>query len=86
MRSSPTPDGAPAVAARTPRRCPGGAAAGRFHRDCRSFTGQRPGSFAGDFNGDGQADIGLRNKLTGVFYLRYGPGFTAQTSFPWDVG
>jgi hypothetical protein len=41
-------------------------------------------SFAGDFNGDNQADFGLRDVKSGMFYFRYGPGFTQQTTFQWD--
>ena len=41
-------------------------------------------SFAGDFNGDNTADVGLRDPQSGWFYLRYGPGFTNQTAFQWD--
>jgi len=41
-------------------------------------------SFAGDFNGDGVVDFGLRNISTGTFYARYGPSYGVQTSFTWD--
>ena len=41
-------------------------------------------SFAGDFNGDGNVDIALRNTHTGMFYMRYGPTFAAQDLFQWD--
>jgi surface antigen len=41
---------------------------------------------AADFNGDGHADIGLRNASNGVFYIKHGPGFNDQTSYQWVAG
>ena len=44
--------------------------------------------FAGDFNGDGIDDIGLRRVATGTFYIRYGPApaFDTQVTHTWAGG
>jgi hypothetical protein len=42
--------------------------------------------FAGDFNGDGFDDIGLRRVSSGTFYIRQGPDFDVQISFTWAGG
>ena len=41
---------------------------------------------AADFNGDGFADVGLRNTATGLFTLRHGPLFTGQVTQQWATG
>jgi hypothetical protein len=38
----------------------------------------------GDFNGDGQVDVGLRRTTDGVFYWRLGPDFE-QGSYAWGA-
>jgi surface antigen len=47
--------------------------------------GDKYQSFMGDFNGDGQVDVGLRRISDGTFYWRLGPGF-AQGSLAWSAG
>ena len=42
-------------------------------------------SFMGDFNGDGQVDVGLRRISDGTFYWRLGPGFQ-QGQHNWTAG
>jgi hypothetical protein len=41
-------------------------------------------SFVGDWNRDGQSDVALRNRKTGMFYIRFGPGFSYQQTYQWD--
>jgi hypothetical protein len=43
-------------------------------------------AFAGDFNGDGIGDIGLRNVANGNFYIKHGPGFNDQVVYTWAAG
>jgi surface antigen len=40
----------------------------------------------GDFNGDGQMDVGLKDDNNGVFYFKFGPSFTTQTAYQWAPG
>jgi Peptidase family M23 len=41
---------------------------------------------AADFNGDGVADVGFRNAVSGLFTLRHGPSFTGRVTYPWAPG
>jgi surface antigen len=41
---------------------------------------------AGDFNGDGVTDVGLKDDNNGVFYFKFGPSYTAQTAYQWAPG
>ena len=41
---------------------------------------------SGDFNGDGVADIGLRDADNGVFYIKHGPSFNDQVTYAWAPG
>jgi hypothetical protein len=43
-------------------------------------------AFAGDFNGDQDLDIGLRDVNNGVFYIRFGPTFANQVTRTWASG
>jgi surface antigen len=42
--------------------------------------------YAADFNGDGYADIGMRNTSNGVFFIKHGPNFGDQISYQWAAG
>jgi len=52
----------------------------------RWAPGQNYRSFAADFNGDGLADIGLKDMNNGVFYVKHGPSFADQVVYPWAPG
>jgi hypothetical protein len=43
-------------------------------------------AFAGDFNGDGVGDIGLRNVDNGNFFIKHGPDFSDQVMYTWAAG
>ena len=56
--------------------------------DAWSPANQNATQLAGDFNGDGIADIGLWEKDNGSIYLRYGNGqgnFTGETFYQWSA-
>jgi hypothetical protein len=43
--------------------------------------------YTGDFNGDGYADIGMRNPVTGRFFFWPGPTYNStQETFDWEIG
>jgi hypothetical protein len=42
--------------------------------------------FAADFNGEGKADIGMRNVDNGIFFIKHGPSFGDQVSYQWAAG
>ena len=42
--------------------------------------------FAGDFNGDGIGDIGLRDVADGNFFIKHGPSFNDQIVYHWAAG
>jgi hypothetical protein len=71
-----------------------GTAAARA-QDSPTFGGQvtypwSPGTqykaFAGDFDGDGLMDIGLRHSIDGILFIKHGPSFTDQVSYRWAAG
>jgi hypothetical protein len=43
-------------------------------------------AFVGDFNGDGVADIGLRDANNGIFYIKHGPDYGDQVTYQWAPG
>jgi len=49
-------------------------------------AGSQYTAFAGDFNGDGVMDIGLRHSIDGIFFIKHGPSFTDQVSYQWAAG
>lgn len=55
-------------------------------RDCLREHGSHYRPFAADFNGDGLAEIGLRDPSNGIFYWRYGPSFGTQGAYGWATG
>lgn len=40
-------------------------------------------SASGDFNGDGAADLVLRDTTSGIIYIRFGPTFVTQITYQW---
>ena len=48
-------------------------------------AGSQYQSFMGDFNGDGQVDVGLRRTTDGRFYWRLGPAWP-QMDYTWAAG
>jgi len=72
-----------------------GGPAGNGPGNSSGDSGVNPGSppsgghyqpFAGDFNGDGVADIGMRDSSNGVFFIKHGPGFNDQVTYAWAPG
>src|SRR5450759_4292850 len=61
-----------------------GSASGYIHfKDIQKYHYQ---PFVADFNGDGIADIGLRDADNGTFYIKHGPSFNDQITYRWAPG
>jgi hypothetical protein len=55
-------------------------------QDFSSHAADPLSALASDFNGDGMADIGLRDANTGIVFIKHGPSFGDQISYQWATG